>query len=87
MNELDDNAVEFKVDGRWFAWDESGVVYIYSPEMAADFEDGYVPIGEYIPPADEPEFDWRKPLTAYAREYLKNKEQTAIDAAKHEEKT
>lgn len=65
-------SVEFKVDGHWFAWDEHGVVYIYLPEMAVDFEDGYVPIGEYTPP-DEPEFDWRGPLTAYAREYLRTR--------------
>lgn len=45
-------AVEKKIDGVWYAWDENDCVYRHDPKHPDAREDGYVYIGVLILPND-----------------------------------
>jgi hypothetical protein len=63
-------ALEIKVRGEQFAWDDSNRVYRYGgPGEVTEREDGYVFIGELIP-RDEPEYDPVRHLREFAEQYL-----------------
>ena len=65
-----DEALEIKVQGKQFAWDDSFRVHIYGgPGAVIEREDGYVFIGELIP-RDEPEYDPERHLREFAEQYL-----------------
>jgi hypothetical protein len=66
----DEGVAELIVDGHWFAWDESGNVYLYQGE-GAERDDGYTLIGE-LHPLDIPEYEWQAHLREFAQNYLKS---------------
>ena len=61
----EDGASELKIDGCWWAWDESGNVFQHIGK-GAEREDGYTYRG-WLDPDTElgPEQDWRDTLRAY----------------------
>lgn len=58
------DAYEVKIDGVWYAWDESDRVYMQDPNNPAARDDGYVYIGQIAWPND-PEADAREVLRKF----------------------